>query len=196
MRRSAPAAWARCTKRATRASAALNHPNICHLYDVGENFLVMEFVDGAPVTAPDTARKLLDIAVQIADGLSAAHAVSPVHRDLKPDNILVTGAQSAQPGRVKILDFGLAKTAPEAPAADDATRALSLTDPGTTVGTAAYMSPEQARGIANLTPQSDQFSFGLVLYALAAGKRAFVRASAAETMTAVIREGGSPIRSM
>jgi eukaryotic-like serine/threonine-protein kinase len=182
-------------EREARAVAALNHTNICQLYDVGENFLVMEFVDGAPVTAPDTPRKLLDLAVQIADGLSAAHAAALVHRDLKPDNILITGAQSAQPGRVKILDFGLAKNATEPALPDDATRALSLTDPGTTVGTAAYMSPEQARGIANLTPQSDQFSFGLVLYELAAGKRAFVRASIAETMTAIIREEAEPLPS-
>src|SRR5580658_1925607 len=131
-------------EREARAVAALNHPNICQLYDVGENFLVMEFINGAPVAAPDTPRKLLDIAVQIADGLSAAHAASLVHRDLKPDNILITGPQSAQPGRVKILDFGLAKTATDTSPDDDATRALSLTDSGTTVGTAAYMSPEQA----------------------------------------------------
>ncbi|HXP89117.1 MAG TPA: serine/threonine-protein kinase [Bryobacteraceae bacterium] len=127
-----------------KAVAALNHPNICQLYDVGPNYLVMEFVDGAPLAAPDTPRKLLDFAVQIAEGMAAAHAAPLVHRDLKPDNILVTGAQSAHPGRVKILDFGLAKTATEASA------------------------EEQARGVSNLTAQSDQFSFGLVLYELAA----------------------------
>jgi eukaryotic-like serine/threonine-protein kinase len=175
-----------------RAVAALNHPNICQLYDVGPNYLVMEFVDGAPLTAPDSTRKLLDLAVQIADGMSAAHAVPLVHRDLKPDNILVTGPQSAHPGVVKILDFGLAKAASD-PAAEGATRTIALTGAGTTVGTIAYMSPEQARGVANLTPQSDQFSFGLILYELAAGKRAFVRPSAAETMTAIIREDAEPL---
>src|ERR1017187_8079847 len=95
--------------REARAVAALNHPNVCQLYDVGPNYLVMEFVDGAPIAPSDTPRKLLDFAVQIAEGMAAAHAVPLVHRDLKPDNILVTGEQSAHPGRVKILDFGLAK---------------------------------------------------------------------------------------
>ena len=163
-----------------RAVAALNHPNICQLYDVGPNYLVMEFVDGAPIKAPDAPRKLLDLAVQIADGMSAAHAVRLVHRDLKPDNILIAKPQSAHPGVVKILDFGLAKTASE-PNADGATHTIGLSDAGTTVGTIAYMSPEQARGTVNLTTQSDQFSFGLILYELTAGKRAFVRPSAAET---------------
>jgi eukaryotic-like serine/threonine-protein kinase len=180
-------------EREARAVAALNHPNICQLYDVGPDYLVMEYVDGTPIAAPDTARKLLDFAVQIADGLAAAHAAGLVHRDLKPDNILVTGAQSAHPGRVKVLDFGLAKSAAEASSEADATRTIGITDSGTTVGTVAYMSPEQARGVTNLTAQSDQFSFGLVLYELAAGKRAFVRASFAETMTAIIREDTEPL---
>ena len=176
--------------REARAVAALNHPNICQLYDVGPDYLVMEFVDGTPIAPLDSPRKLLDVAVQIADGLAAAHAAGIVHRDLKPDNILVT-----REGRVKILDFGLAKAAHQEIAADDATRtmAANLTDPGTTVGTIAYMSPEQARGQADLTPQSDQFSLGLVLYELAAGKRAFQRGSAAELMTAIIREEADPL---
>jgi len=180
-------------EREAGAAAALNHSNICQLYDVGPNYLVMEFVDGAPIAAPDSPRKLLDFAVQIAEGMAAAHAARLVHRDLKPDNILVTGAHSAHPGRVKILDFGLAKTGAEASVEENATRTIGLTDAGTTVGTVAYMSPEQARGLTNLTAQSDQFSFGLVLYELAAGKRAFTRASAAETMTAIIREEAEPL---
>ncbi len=172
-------------EREARSIAALNHPNVCQLYDVGHNYLVMEFVEGAPIAPPDTSRKLLDMAVQIADGLAAAHAAGIVHRDLKPDNILITGD-----GRVKILDFGLAKAVAGAGGDDDATQsiAMSLTDAGTTLGTIAYMSPEQARGKTNLTAQSDQFSFGLVLYEMAAGKRAFQRGSGAETMTAIIRE--------
>jgi serine/threonine protein kinase len=89
------------------AVAALNHPNVCQLYDVGPNYLVMEFVEGAPVQAVDSTRKLLDIAAQIAEGLAAAHGNGIVHRDLKPDNILIT-----REGRVKILDFGLAKAVP------------------------------------------------------------------------------------
>src|SRR5438270_3837144 len=180
-------------EREARAVAALNHPNICQLYDVGENYLVMEFVDGAPIAPPDTPRKLLDQAVQIADGLSTAHAAGIVHRDLKPANILITGPQSQHPGRIKILDFGLAKHAPEDSTPDNSTRTIAITDPGTTVGTVAYMSPEQARGTSRLTPQSDQFSFGLVLYELCAGKRAFVRPSSAETMTAIIREDADPL---
>jgi eukaryotic-like serine/threonine-protein kinase len=175
-------------EREAHAVAALNHPNICQLYDVGPNYLVMEFIEGAPIAAPGSARKLVDLAVQIADGLAAAHAAGVIHRDLKPDNILVT-----REGRVKILDFGLAKAAAAATSPDDATRTVNLTNPGSTVGTVAYMSPEQARGNVELTVQSDQFSLGLVLYELAAGKRAFERGSAAETMTAIIREDAAPL---
>ena len=103
-------------EREARAVAALNHPNICQLYDLGTlpdggGYLVMEFVDGAPIAPVDSPRKLLDLAVQIADGLAAAHAAGFTHRDLKPDNVLVTGPRSPNPGRVKILDFGLAKLA-------------------------------------------------------------------------------------
>src|SRR5579859_5775719 len=94
-------------EREARAVAALNHPNICQLYDVGPNYLVMEFIDGSRIAPPASPRELLDLAVQIADGLSAAHAANLIHRDLKPDNILVT-----RDGRVKILDFGLAKSRP------------------------------------------------------------------------------------
>jgi Tol biopolymer transport system component/predicted Ser/Thr protein kinase len=174
-------------EREARAIAALNHPNICQLYDVGPNYLVMEFVEGSPIAMADGVRKLSDLAVQIADGLAAAHAAGIVHRDLKPDNVLVT-----REGRVKILDFGLAKSITSRPAGD-ATLTMGITDPGTVVGTVNYMSPEQARGEANLTPQSDQFSFGIVLYELATGKRAFQRGSAAETMTAIIREDAEPL---
>jgi Tol biopolymer transport system component len=177
-------------EREARAVAALNHPNICQVYDFGADYLVMEFVDGVPVSSVDSNRKLLDIAVQIADGLAAAHAAGIVHRDLKPDNILIT-----RQGRVKILDFGLAKRKEVEAGADDPTRAVVVTQAGMAVGTIAYMSPEQARGQSELTPQSDQFSFGLVLYELATGKRAFQRSSAAELMTAIIREDVEPLPS-
>ena len=157
-----------------RAVAALNHPNICQLYDVGPDYLVMEFVEGKPLARPDGVRQFFDLAVQIAEGLAAAHAAGLVHRDLKPDNILVTPA-----GRVKILDFGLAKPATTPFDQEAATQALAaarpLTTPGTAVGTVGYMSPEQARGAGRLTPQSDQFSFGIILYELATGVRPFRR---------------------
>src|SRR5207302_9582444 len=122
-----------------RAIAATNHPSIAQIYDVGENYIVMEFVEGTALRGPEDIRKLLDLALQIADGLAAAHAAGIVHRDLKPDNILVT-----RDGRVKILDFGLAKAADTVVGAgtDDSTRTIGisdcLTEPGTTVGTAAY----------------------------------------------------------
>jgi serine/threonine protein kinase len=178
--------------REARAIAALNHPNICQLYDVGPDYLVMELVEGSPITTPGSQRKLLDLAVQIADGLATAHASSMVHRDLKPDNILVS-----PDGRVKILDFGLAKIfAIAAAGPDDSTRTMvndRLTDPGITVGTAAYMSPEQACGNTDLLPQSDQFSLGVVLYELAADKHPFRRRSRPETLTAIIRENPEPL---
>jgi Tol biopolymer transport system component/predicted Ser/Thr protein kinase len=168
-------------EREARSIAALNHPNICQLYDVGPNYLVMEYVEGAPIAGGGGLRKLLDAAAQIAGGLAAAHAAGVVHRDLKPDNILVTAD-----GKVKILDFGLAKQTASRVAADATQTALmGATDPGTILGTVFYMSPEQARAMA-LDARSDQFSFGLILYELAGGKRAFVRDSTAQTLAAII----------
>ena len=172
-------------EREARAIAALNHPNVAQIYDVGDNYLIMEFVEGAPLRRPDDIRKLLDIALQIADGLSAAHAAGIIHRDLKPDNILLT-----KDGRIKILDFGLAKQ--EFVADGPVTQTMTITDPGIVVGTVDYMSPEQARG-RELDHRSDQFSFGLILYEMAAGKRAFRRGSAAETMAAIIRDEPEPL---
>ena len=142
-------------EREARAVAALNHPNICQLYDIGPDYLVMEYLEAHPLAPVDDTRKLLDVAVQLADGMAAAHSAGIVHRDLKPDNILVT-----RDGRVKIVDFGIAK-AVEAGAVSQATR-TSITSGGTTVGTVQYMSPEQARGLTTIGPQSDQFSFGLI----------------------------------
>ncbi|MBL8295475.1 MAG: serine/threonine-protein kinase [Bryobacterales bacterium] len=172
-------------QREARAIAALNHPNIATLHDVGDNYLVMEYVDGEPVRPPGDVRKLLDIAVQIADGLAAAHSAGIVHRDLKPDNILLT-----RQGRVKILDFGLARQTAK-PAQNEATMTV-ITNPGSVMGTAAYMSPEQASG-QELDARSDQFSFGAILYELASGKRPFQRPTAAETMAAIIREDPDPL---
>ena len=182
--------------REAHAVAALNHPNICQLYDLGTlpgggSYLVMEFIDGSPIAPVDSPRKLLDLAVQIADGMAAAHAAGFTHRDLKPDNILLTGPQTPHPGRVKILDFGLAKYASSLPESE-ATRSIAVTNPGTVMGTVPYMSPEQARG-EDVDARSDQFSFGLIVYELAARKRAFARASAAEIMAAIIRDEAEPL---
>jgi Tol biopolymer transport system component len=178
-----------------RAVAALNHPNILGLYDIGSEdgvaYLVTEFVAGETLAAVLergllTMKKMLDIAVQIADGMAAAHAARIAHRDLKPLNIMM-----GNDGRVRILDFGLAKQT--AISADpDATQAVTSTQPGMILGTVNYMSPEQARG-APTDYRSDQFSFGLILYEMAAGKRAFDRPEGVQTMSAIIGEEAPPI---
>jgi serine/threonine protein kinase/sugar lactone lactonase YvrE len=171
-----------------RAVAALNHPNIVAVFDVGENFIVSELVDGGPLPIPaDPPRRLLDLAAQIADGLACAHTAGIIHRDIKPANILV-----ASDGRAKILDFGLAKKVLGANFNDDITQAATTTQAGVIMGTVAYMSPEQARGLP-LDARSDQFSFGLVLYEMASGKRAFQRETGAETLTAILREDHEPL---
>jgi serine/threonine protein kinase/Tol biopolymer transport system component len=172
-----------------RALGALNHPNIVAVYDTGEEngqaYIVSELVDGESLRAVVdrgrlTLRKLLDMAVQIADALAAAHSVGIVHRDLKPENVMVTGD-----GRVKVLDFGLAKQT--MPQADGNTATIALSQPGTVLGTAGYMSPEQVRG-APLDHRSDIFSFGCVLYELVTGQRAFQSASSVETMNAILHD--------
>ena len=178
-----------------RAVAALNHPNILGLYDIGrENdtaYIVTELVSGEPLEAlleagPLSTKKLLDLAVQIADGMAAAHAAHITHRDLKPANIMVSAD-----GRVKILDFGLAKqTAPAA--SPDETMSLAQTTPGMILGTINYMSPEQARGKPT-DHRSDQFSFGLILYEMVTGKKAFARPEAVQTMSAILSEDPPPI---
>src|SRR5262249_55771610 len=149
-----------------RAAAALNHPNIVGLHDVGETegvfFIVSELVPGEALDAlmergPLALKKLLDIAVQIADGMAAAHAARITHRDLNPANVMIPPE-----GRAKILDFGLAKqAAAPAAASPDATVTVQQTEPGMIMGTVAYMSPEQARG-RPADHRSDQFSFGLI----------------------------------
>jgi serine/threonine-protein kinase len=181
-----------------QAASALNHPSIVTIYDIdhqnGLDYMVMEYVSGKTLAdlIPKSGMGLSDalkVAVQISDALTKAHAAGIIHRDLKPDNIFLT-----RDGLVKILDFGLAKGIETQPGAEpETTRTIAITDAGTTIGTVAYMSPEQARGNTDLGAQSDQFSFGLVLYELAAGKRAFQRGSAAETMTAIIREDFEPL---
>jgi Tol biopolymer transport system component len=136
---------------------------------------------------PHNIRKLLDLAIQIADGLAAAHAAGIIHRDLKPENVLVT-----RENRVKILDFGLAKHSATALADEGATQAAGATNPGMVMGTVSYMSPEQARGLP-VDARSDQFSFGVMLYELANGNRPFKRETAAQTMAAIIEADPEPL---
>jgi hypothetical protein len=167
-------------KREAQSIAALNHPNIVTLYDVGDDYVVMEFVEGPSLRAlldrgVLSRREALDIAAQIADGLAAAHGAGVVHRDVKPENVILS-----RDGRAKLLDFGIARRA--APEPSD-----TVTDPGRVMGTAGYMSPEQVRG-QEADWRTDIFSLGVVLYEMVAGRNAFTRESSAETMAAIARE--------
>ena len=175
-----------------RAVAALNHPNILAIHDIGQHegspFLVSELLEGESLGATlDRGalpqRKTIEYGVQIAQGLAAAHEKGIVHRDLKPENIFVT-----KDGRIKILDFGLAKLAQKAGAgSDEVTLASERTAAGVVMGTASYMAPEQVRGEA-ADPRTDIFAFGALLYEMLSGVRAFRRDTPAETMTAVLKD--------
>ncbi len=177
-------------EREARILSALNHPGLLSIYDVGSqngiHYLVSELLEGELLRDrmqgdKFPARKALDYAVQIANGLAAAHEKGVVHRDLKPENIFVSGD-----GRVKILDFGLAKQNVSGDAERTATLE-TLTEPGTVMGTVGYMSPEQVRGNP-ADSRSDIFSFGAILYEMLAGVRAFKGGSSVETMHAVLKE--------
>ena len=176
-----------------QAAGALNHPNILGVHDVGMNngspYFVSELLDGEELRdqlkdGPLTQRKALDYAKQIADGLAAAHERGITHRDLKPENLFITSD-----GRVKILDFGLAKLRPQRNqvSSSEVATQKQITDPGTVMGTVGYMSPEQVRG-NQADHRSDIFSFGSILYEMLSGLRAFQRDTVAETMTAILKE--------
>ncbi len=172
-------------EREARSIAALNHPNVCQLYDIGPDYLVMELIDGQPPRGPLPQETVLDYARQIADALDAAHEKGIVHRDLKPANLKITPA-----GTVKVLDFGLAKIA-EAPAVDpenSPTITVSPTQVGMIVGTAAYMSPEQARG-KPVDRRADIWAFGVIVYELLTGKTLFHGETTTDILAAVVKQG-------
>ena len=185
--------------REARTISKLSHPNICTLHDIGHqegmDFLVFEFVEGTTLRQLLSARvlpmrKLIPIAVQIADGLARAHELGVVHRDLKPENLMVSNDTA------KILDFGLAKFVLSDEELSDACTAGPLqTETGVILGTVGYMSPEQANG-QELDFRSDQFSFGVVLYEMATGKNPFQRKSHAQTLLAILQEDPEPMNSL
>ena len=159
-----------------RAIAALNHPHICQIYDIGPDFLVLEYIEGKPVTGPLSVQEAVKLALQIASAIEEAHSRGILHRDLKPANILVTAK-----GVAKLLDFGLAKRTTEVD--PDVTRTFA----GTVMGTVAYMAPEQAEG-KTVDERSDVFGFGAVLYEMLSGKRAFPGDSVASVLSAILRD--------
>jgi len=177
-------------EREAHAVAALNHPHICTLYDVGPDYLVMEYIEGKPLQGPLPLEEALRLARQIADALDAAHRQGIVHRDLKPGNILVTKSG------IKLLDFGLAKTQPVAAPGEAAqTLTTPLTGQGAILGTPQYMAPEQVEG-KPADARTDIFAFGCVLYEMITGRRAFQGKSPASVIAAILAAEPPPLTSL
>ncbi len=176
-------------KQEARSIAALNHPNICQIFDIGDDYLVLEYVEGKPLSSPQPEREAVRLAIQIASALEEAQQRGIIHRDLKPSNIMVTDK-----GSVKLLDFGLAKLyEQDASISSLSTADFPATQAGAILGTAAYMSPEQAQG-KPADARSDIFSFGLVLYEMLSGRRAFSGDSNYAVMDAIVKKDPSPLQ--
>lgn len=181
-------------RREAKAASALNHPNICTIYDIGEAdgkaFIAMEYLDGATLKVsisgkPMESERMLEIASEIADALAAAHSKNIIHRDIKPANIFVTKG-----GHAKVLDFGLAKIAD--PETGDEATTLSLSQEGSIIGTLPYMSPEQLQG-KRVDHRTDIFSLGTVLYEMATGQRSFAGGNAMEVCSSILRDTPKPV---
>jgi Tol biopolymer transport system component/predicted Ser/Thr protein kinase len=175
-------------EREARAVAALNHPHICTLYDVGDDYLVMEYIEGRPIGGPFPVPDAIRYAIQVAEALDAAHRKGIIHRDLKPANMLLTKTG------IKVLDFGLAKFSAAGPLGSQQTAMMTrpVTDAGTILGTLQYMSPEQLEG-RDADARSDIFSFGCVLYEMLTGERAFQAASQATLIAAILDREPKPV---